>query len=118
MNSFGNVFDSVTESVDSNKRNISDCQKTAQQCTQAQRMTEDKMTSELRTVRERSCRTPFLISKRDQCVTILCSLEYPRITVRTHGQFFRNFSNENVFSTTRYHSSDGMSSARVQSMGE
>lgn len=54
MNSLGNVFDSVKETVDSNKRNITDCQKITQQCTQAQRTAEDKMTAELRTVREES----------------------------------------------------------------
>ena len=54
MNSLGNVFDSVKESVDSNKRNISDYQKITRQCTQAQRITEDKVTAELRTVRDES----------------------------------------------------------------
>lgn len=43
-----------------------------------------------------SYRAPLLISKRDQCVTILCSLEYTRITVRTRRQFFRNLSNGNI----------------------
>ena len=50
MNSLGNVFDSVKESVNSIKLNIFDCQKTAQRCTQAQRITEDKVTAELRIV--------------------------------------------------------------------
>ena len=50
MNSLGNVFNSVKESVYSIKRNISDCQKNAQRCTQAKRITEDKVTAELRIV--------------------------------------------------------------------
>ena len=50
MNSLGNVFDSVKESVYSIKRNISDCQKNAHWCTQAKRITEDKVTAELRIV--------------------------------------------------------------------
>ena len=54
MNSLGNVFESVKESVYSIKRNISDCQKTAQRCTQAKRIIEDKMTAELRIVWEES----------------------------------------------------------------
>ena len=42
----------MKEFVYSIKRNICDRQKTTQQCTQAQRITEDKVTAELRTVRE------------------------------------------------------------------
>ena len=54
MNSLGNVFDSAKESVNSNKRNISDCRKITQQCTQVHIITEEKMTAELRTVMEES----------------------------------------------------------------
>ena len=52
----------MKESVDSNKRNIPDCQKITQKCTQAQRTTEDKMTAELRTVREGSERFQSSVS--------------------------------------------------------
>ncbi|XP_048759528.2 uncharacterized protein LOC125669122 [Ostrea edulis] len=52
MNSLGTVFDSVKESVESNKSSVSDCKKNIQQCTQAQKITEDRVTAELRTVRE------------------------------------------------------------------
>ena len=62
MNSLGNVFDSVKESVYSIKRNISDCQKTAQRCTQAKRITEDKVTAELRIVWEESDKLPSSVT--------------------------------------------------------
>ena len=52
MKSLGNVFDSVKESVESNKNLMSGCKKTIQQYTQAQKITEDKVTADLKSFRE------------------------------------------------------------------